>query len=407
MSGGPRYWNEQTQRWEGGDPGRPPWAPVTPPPPARPAHAPTWPPVGDGGPSEGPADGDGAVGDTPADEASPAGPASSGSSSSSSSSSGAAVSPPSSSTTSVGSTAPIGSATSGGWPGAGEGSAWHGPAVAGTGARNAGSDVPGAEPEPPDEWPTGAFGGSPLPGDRPAGPGPARGVNRRLVWSVLVGAAAVAVAVSLVLTFVIGAKDQKPSADTSTAPTTPASQHSDDTATSPTPSPTMAASPSAPELPDGYELYEDDEGFRIALPTGWSRSTVASQFGIAVVNYRSPDREHRLQVYQVAEDSPAASFKLYLSDATAKGHGFRELGLQNLDDGDFTGSRLEYLTDSIKGEPDVGTWHVYDERFVAADGNIYAIAAYGPDADGRDDELSLLTTAVEGFCPSNSCAPAS
>ncbi|MFJ6084052.1 hypothetical protein ACIQI8_21875 [Streptomyces sp. NPDC092369] len=224
-------------------------------------------------------------------------------------------------------------------------------------------------------------------------------MNRRLVWSVVVGAAAVGVAVSLVLTLVVG-KDDGGSDDKSVAGSSVGSPTPSELSASQTPS-AESVSPSASAFtpPAGYETYDDAEGFRIAIPEGWTRSTVDSQFGIAVVNYRSADRTHRLQVYQVSEDSPAASFELYLSDRTGKPAGFRKLDLQTLDDGQFTGSRLEYLADTIKGDPDVGTWHVYDERFVAADGNIYAIASYGPDSDGRADELAHLATALTWFCP--------
>jgi hypothetical protein len=127
---------------------------------------------------------------------------------------------------------------------------------------------------------------------------------------------------------------------------------------------------------------------------------------MAVVNYRSADGERRLQVYQVAEGSPDASFDLYLSDQTAKPAGFEQLSRENVDEGGLSAVRLEYLADRIKGEPDVGTWHVYDERFAATDGNVYAIAAYGPASDGRDDELELLTTARDHFCPPHACDPA-
>ncbi|MGW1624582.1 hypothetical protein ACWCQR_37325, partial [Streptomyces sp. NPDC002172] len=92
-------------------------------------------------------------------------------------------------------------------------------------------------------------------------------------------------------------------------------------------------------------------------------------------------------------------FELYLSDETPKPDGFQELGLTSLDGGPFTGARLEYVAGTISGEPDIGTWHVYDERFVAQDGRVYAIASYGPDSDGGDDELAYLTTAVDWFCP--------
>ncbi|MCT9076329.1 hypothetical protein N4G65_07140, partial [Streptomyces fulvoviolaceus] len=232
---------------------------------------------------------------------------------------------------------------------------------------------------------------------------------RRLVWSVLIGAAVVGVAVSLVLTLVVGGgdEDDKPSAAASPSPTASASERTD-LYTSPDPSLTAeSASPSTPELPAGYELYEDDEQFRIGRPLGWSRTAVDSQYGMKIVNYRSADGERRLQVYQVAEASPEESFELYLSDDTPKPDGFEELDLRTVEDGEFTGSRLEYTADSLKGEPDVGTWHVYDERFVAQDGFIYAIAAYGPDSDGREDELELLTTALAGFCAPYACDPAS
>ncbi|WP_371662165.1 hypothetical protein [Streptomyces sp. NBC_00280] len=223
------------------------------------------------------------------------------------------------------------------------------------------------------------------------------------MWSVLIGAAVVAVAASLVLTFVVrpGGDDKDnrtTTANESTASPTPVTSEPTDVTGSPTES---TPSPSAPvsEPPVGYTLYEDEEGFRIAHPEGWTRTTTDSSYGISVVNYRSPDRTHRIQVYQVSEPSPAESFDLYLSDETPKAPGFTEIRRQTLDDGTFTGSRLEYLADSIRGEPEVGTWHVYDERFVASDSNIYAIAAYGPDSDGRDDELELLTTALDWFCP--------
>jgi hypothetical protein len=146
-------------------------------------------------------------------------------------------------------------------------------------------------------------------------------------------------------------------------------------------------------------VYEDEEGFRIAIPEGWERTTKNSEYGMAVVNYRSAELTHRIQVFQVAEPSPEASFKLFLSATFPKPDGFANLGLDPLDEGTFTGSRLEYLADSIDGEPDPGTWHVYDERFVASDGKVYAIAVYGPDSDGRDDELELSTTALDWFCP--------
>ncbi|MFE7855146.1 hypothetical protein [Streptomyces sp. NPDC057403] len=434
MSGGPRYWNEDTQRWEDGDAESPSTTQPTSQPPGRPPVAPTVPGPGEGGPG-GAAGGEAGEG---ADAGSSAG----------GKDSGTAPSPP--------------AAGPGGWPVAGGESAWHGPAGAGNTVVDGGGTGPAAQPQPAgtegEAWPpvqaAGAEGevrppvqaagaeGAAWPPAQPAGaagqpqtgagvsvppaapapapwsvpewssgaawppvepvpaPAPSGGLSRRLVWSVVVGAAAVGVAVSLVLTLVVGKggdDGKRPvAAGSSSAPASSpeqsASPYAEGTASA-------SASPSASAPPDGYELRDDAEGFRVAVPKGWKRSTVPSQYGIAVVNYRSADKEHRLQIYQVQEESPDASFQLYLSDQTRKPNGFEKLDLQRLDDGEFTGSRLEYLADSLSGEPDIGTWHVYDERFVAADGNIYAIASYGPDSDGRDDELTYLTTALEWFCP--------
>ncbi|MEU9171800.1 hypothetical protein AB0D34_29085 [Streptomyces sp. NPDC048420] len=445
MSGGARYWNEETQRWEDGDGdgGRAVTGPVTPPPPARPGAVPTWPPgvsgggaadvsagggaaasvpsgggetvtggppapvwppaVGAGGVDTGtvaaPADA-GATSDWPPAEQGPRTPSLGSVSSPASTGRVPAVSPAGSSPTAPPPPPP-------GWPGTGTGSTWHGPGVAGapSGGWSSVEEVGGGA-VPSAEW-SGTSWSS-------AGPttvtAPPTGRNRRLVWSVLIGAAAVGVATTLVLTLVVGGGDEDDKAvDTSPTPTGTVSQQSDPYP-SPTPTPTEeTASPfaSEPELPAGYELYEDQEGFRIGRPVGWSRSTVASQFGIDIVNYRSADGERRLQVYQIAEESPEASFALYLSDDTPKPDGFEKLDLRPVEEGGFTGERLEYVADSLKGEPDVGPWHVYDERFVAQDGFIYAIAAYGLEKDGPEDELELLTSALQGFCAPYACDAAS
>ncbi|MFD8910168.1 hypothetical protein [Streptomyces sp. NPDC059575] len=238
------------------------------------------------------------------------------------------------------------------------------------------------------------------PNDHPDDPHTTRA---RRLWPVLAAAAVVGVAVGFALVFVLGGDGSGGRRNTAQGSSSSAPAPTGTTESAATASP----SPSAPQPPEGYDVREDDEGFRIAVPERWTRSTAPSTYGIAVVNYRSPDRSHRMQIYQVAEQSPDASFELYLSAETRKPNGFEKLSLRNMDEGDFTGSRLEYLADTIRGEPEVGTWHVLDERFVAADGRIYAVAVYGPDADGRADELELLTTALSWFCPPDTGCDAS
>lgn len=370
MTGGPRYWNEESQRWEetvAGPPGaapvpgdaEPAWPGAVLPPPAAgdASAAPGAPsPDGDGVPGIPPGGaapaGDGVPG-TPPDGAAPAGVPRPG------------VSPSAPTLTGIQ------------WAGALP------PPVPPSGAQ-AFAEPPYGPARPP---------GAPV----PVPDGPRRG-GRRRVWAVVGGAAVVGVVAGLVFTPVL--RDGGEGTDDKAA--TPAS-------TSRTPEPSASTGPEEPArteetaspsgLPAPYRPYADPQGFTLALPAGWSRTTVSSRHGIDVVNYRAPDGGRRLQIFEVSEPSPGESHALFLSDDVAKAPGFTELSLENLDDGDFTGSRLEYLVDSIEGEPDIGTWHVVDERFVAADGRIYTIAAYGADADGRDDERELLRTALGRFCP--------
>jgi hypothetical protein len=266
----------------------------------------------------------------------------------------------------------------------------------GAGAGPGGWSVP--EPPHSGSWPP----ADPAP---PVTPGP----DRRLVWGVLGGAAAVGVAAALVLTLIVGddggdgTRDGKAAASVSASPTgdaTPGTGTAEPTDGEPTDGASASPSGTAPELPAGFELHTDAEGFTIARPLGWTRKAVASQHGFKVVNYRSTDGHQRLQVYEVEEDSPEDSFELFLSDKTAKAEGFEKVVLEPLAEGDVTGMRLEYRADSLRGEPDVGGWHVQDVRFRSPDdGKLYAIAAYGPFTDGADPELDLVLTALSHFCP--------
>ncbi|MER7491304.1 hypothetical protein ABT033_01395 [Streptomyces pharetrae] len=293
MSGGDRYWNEETQRWEDGTQGE---AHVTPPPPARPDHEP----------------------------------------------------------------------------------------------RSAGV----ADTSPAVPWPDPVRPSAPIvPGSR----------QRPRVWASVVAAAAlIGVTVALVVVQVNDGDEPGrrtgPRADGTVSPTPSPETYPSE---SPQEETTALSSPSASsrELPAGYESFVDPQGFRIAMPVGWTREAVPSEYGIDVVNYRSPTGERRLQVFEVAEATAQESFELLLSPQTPKAPGFEQLAMYDLTGVDVTGASLEYLVDAIRGEPDVGAWHVVDARFEASDGDRYAIIAYGRDDDGRDDEFELASTGVEWFCP--------
>ncbi|MFH9041470.1 hypothetical protein ACH4FA_19290 [Streptomyces sp. NPDC017966] len=294
-----------------------------------------------------------------------------------------------------------------------------------------GPDAPASASDAPDDVPTGTVPAGGIPGPDaghgawsspepphgvawpPAEPAPpaGRGPGRRLLWGVVGGAAAAGVAAALLLTLVVdddatdggpGSRDDHAatSGPTPTSDVTPGPSDVGTAAVEPTDGVTGSPSGQASGLPADYELHTDTEGFTIARPLGWTREAVASQHGMDVVNYRSADGYRRLQVYEVAETSPEESFDLFLSDSTPKAEGFEKVSLEPVDEAGVSGLRLEYRADSLRGEPDVGSWHVQDVRFRApGDGKTYAIAAYGPPTDGIDPELGLALTAVAHFCP--------
>ncbi|MFF5340628.1 hypothetical protein ACH46L_18090 [Streptomyces althioticus] len=300
------------------------------------------------------------------------------------------------------------------------------------GATGAGIGGPAVTPPPPPPpsfqpvVPTAAPGGVTDP-DAPAGggwsvpeppkPGASDAGRRRMVWGVLGGAAAVGVAVALVLSLVVGddgggggADDRAGGTGTGTAQVspTPVGESGAEPTESFGPSSESVESSESSEspggeaspLPEGFELHQDDAGFTIARPTGWEREAVPSQHGFDIVNYRSPDGFRRLQVYEIAESSPEESFELYLSEDTPKPDGFQRVEMVRLDGEGVDGVRLEYLADSLRGEPEVGSWHVQDVRFRSPeDGKVYAVAAYGAPTDGVDPELELARLALEYFCP--------
>ncbi|WP_447037880.1 hypothetical protein [Streptomyces sp. DSM 118878] len=153
-------------------------------------------------------------------------------------------------------------------------------------------------------------------------------------------------------------------------------------------------------LPAAYEEVTDEQGYRLAVPRGWEREQISPAGGYDVVNYRSPDRARRLQVYRVGEATPYDSLRQYLKISTVRdAEEYEQISLERLERDGLPAARLEHVTDRIPGEPENGLWHVIDYRFQAFDGRLYAVAAYGADADGRADEEELLTTALTWFCP--------
>ena len=149
--------------------------------------------------------------------------------------------------------------------------------------------------------------------------------------------------------------------------------------------------------PDGYERVEDEEGWSLDVPEGWTRKVVAGEGRTTVVDYESGDGAHSLRVFWVEDSSPYESARLadrFLKDeATA----YQRIGLDRLPaDGAANNdtARLEYAYEDKKSGERRRT---VDERFEAADGEFYAVAGTGPEDD--DTVREFTAAGVSSFCP--------
>ncbi|MGX1544962.1 hypothetical protein [Streptomyces adustus] len=161
-------------------------------------------------------------------------------------------------------------------------------------------------------------------------------------------------------------------------------------ATAPVKSPAAPSGSAAP----GYRTARDPVGYTVAVPEGWTRRQKQGELA-PVVSYDSPYDGRRLQIFALAESTPAESLDLAEHDP---GYGFaRQPGYRVLDRrSDTAWSELTYRYDDTDGGPR----QVIDHRFRAADGTLYAIRSSGPEDLAADLVRAPLTTAVASFCPS-------
>ncbi|MFF3329305.1 hypothetical protein ACFYWX_07015 [Streptomyces sp. NPDC002888] len=166
----------------------------------------------------------------------------------------------------------------------------------------------------------------------------------------------------------------------------------DTTGTGATPSTSIGVTTATPSQA-GYRRAEDPVGYSLSVPEGWTRRQKQGQLA-PVVSYDSPGDGRRLQIFALAEDSPAQSLDLAENDP---GYGFAlQPGYRALDraSGD-TWAEVTYRYD----DADLGPRRVVDHRFRAADGTLYAIRSSGPEALTPTQVRDPLTTAVTSFCP--------
>ncbi|KUM88937.1 MULTISPECIES: hypothetical protein [Streptomyces] len=169
------------------------------------------------------------------------------------------------------------------------------------------------------------------------------------------------------------------------------------------PVPGVTAPPSSPppsaSTAPGYRRVQDPVGYTVDIPRGWTRSQKRGQSAPVVV-YDAPADGRRLQVFRIAEDTPAQSLDLAENDP---GYGFaRQPGYRVVDRATgTTWAELTYRYD----DSDLGARQVVDHRFQAADGTLYAIRAAGPASLATAQVREPLTRALASFCPADTeCA---
>lgn len=181
---------------------------------------------------------------------------------------------------------------------------------------------------------------------------------------------------------------------TTSAPTSAPTQATPSIPPSITPSVAPQESlPASPSTAPGYRLADDPVGYSIVVPEGWTRRQKQGEKA-PVVFYDAPDDGRQLQIFRLAEDSPAESLHQAENDP---GFGFaHQPGYQALErDEDSTWSELTYRYD----DEDKGARQVIDHRFEAADGRYYAIRASGPEDLSPAQVREPLSMALSSFCP--------
>ena len=219
-----------------------------------------------------------------------------------------------------------------------------------------------------------------------------RRVFAALAVAVLVGVAVGAGVWFLLRDTSLGSRSGAGPAVTATSSSSPSSASS--ASPSSASSPSSAATPSSASSPaSGYRRTQDPVGYGLDVPRGWTRTEKQGRAAPVVV-YDAPADGRRLQIFRIAEDTPAQSLELAENDP---GYGFARLpGYQVLDRASgTTWAELAYRYD----DSDLGARQVVDHRFQAADGTLYAIRATGPAALAPALVREPLTRALTSFCP--------
>lgn len=259
-----------------------------------------------------------------------------------------------------------------------------------------GNPAQGLPPLPPQTAP-GYEAWPPLP---PVPPPPNQDPGRGPQWRtpLLVGVVAAVVGGAAVAAWMLlGDKtappsDARPPTPSASSPGTPG-PGTPSTGAPSSGSPTPSGSPS-PSTRPGFTLAHSEDGFSVAVPTGWGPSR-DEQGGGAF--YRPPggDRSALLQIFRISEPASTGSCELLRMSSARLGDNTPAYQQVSVTPVDGTGCELVYEYDSAESH---GRRRGMERIVTTPDGNRWALLAAGPATDATTTRANL-TAALDSFRP--------
>lgn len=278
------------------------------------------------------------------------------------------------------------------------------PPVAAGRPPSAGTAVPAA-PVPPTARPASRPGGSAPPTGQSA-PRPVRSRPASRVLLAALAAATLALAAIIVVGILTTNDDPnqtatpqtQPSVETSTsdpAPETsdPASETSESTDATTDPG-SSSAEPTETEsagLPDGFQLYEDETGFSLAVPVDWEVTKEGPR-----TDFTEPGTGRFLRVDQTQDPQPdpVADWENQEASVSQRLSGYELIRIDPVEYRDYDAADWEFTW-----VPDDGAaLHVLNRNLITGPDRAYALYWNTP-ADQWEDSLPLFDTFAETFQP--------
>lgn len=150
------------------------------------------------------------------------------------------------------------------------------------------------------------------------------------------------------------------------------------------------------EVPAGYRLVADPEGFSVAVPDGWERSLEKDR-----VFYRTADRASLVQIFQVTEAgmTPGEAVRLASKGLRDGTEGYEEISVGPVDGAVNEGMSAE-LVYEYDSEESGGRRRGVERVFRVSSGDLWAVLVAAP-AGEWPRQKEVLGAAIEHFKPND------